>query len=1735
MKTIIHCLLASILIWTYSSSFALPIKDNTITENQTICAGDTPAKIDGKKPKDGDGPGTYIFLWQNSTNSLVWDTASGTYDSRDYTPPALFDTTYYRRIVFSGAYIDTSNMVVITVNPLPSISFSGDINICIGESSTITASGGVSYLWSTTETTPPITVTPTADSTYYITVTNANSCVNNDSVTVIVNPLPTITITGDDTICVGESTTLTASGGVSYLWSTTETTAAISVSPVANTTYYVTVTNGNDCVDDDSIKVIVNTLPTTGLTGSDTICEGSSTTLTASGGVTYLWSTTETTAAITVSPVITTIYTVTATDGNGCTDTEDTTVVVKLKPTASISGDDTLCLGETSTLTATGGGTYLWSTTETTAAINVSPVTTITYYVTVTAANGCTDVDSVLVVVHPLPTAILSGNDTICFGQSTTLTASGGVSYLWSNTETTAAINVSPTVNTAYIVTVTDINGCTDTDDTIVVVNLLPTAIITGDDSICYGESTTLTASGGVSYFWSTTEITPAINVSPTVTTGFSVVVTDANGCSDAEAITVTVHPLPTIIIAGDTNICIGESTTLTASGGTSYLWSTAETSPAINVSPLINTGYSVSVTDIYGCTDTKSTTVVVNLLPVPDITGVDTICFGEPTTLTATAGVSFIWSTGSTANPIIVSPTNDSTFYVTVTDINSCSEDTSILITVHPLPIPEITGIDTICLLDSTTLTASGGVSYLWSTSETTNSIKISPPACTTYSVTVTDANTCSDNTSRYVHVYPLPTPVISGIDTICLKDSTMLTASGGACYLWSTTETTASIKVSPDVSTTYSVTVTDVNTCSDDTTQFVKVRPLPIPIITGIDTICLLDSTTLTVSGGTDYLWNTTATTDFIKVSPSISTTYFVTVTDSNSCVEDISQYILVHPLPVPIISGIDTVCFSDSTTLTATGGVAYLWSTAETTDIIDISPPSCTTYIVTVTDANTCSKDTSRYVHVYPLPIPNIAGTDTICLLDSTTLTATGGVDYLWNTSDITDDIKISPPSSTTYTVTVTDANTCSKDTFRYVHVHPLPIPIISGIDTICFLDSTILTATGGVSYLWNTLETTDLITVSPDTGTTYSVIVTDSNTCHKDTLLFVKVHPLPIPLITGDDTICVGDATTLTASGGISYLWDNAEITDAITVSPTNSITYIVTVTDINSCSKDTLQFIKVHPLPIPEISGIDTICFNDSITLTATGGVEYLWNTLDINDNIKISPPACTTYSVTVTDINSCFKDTSRYVHVNPLPIPKISGIDTVCFKDTTILTASGGASYLWNNASIDDAITISPDNSTTYTVTATDINSCSDNISRLVTVHPLPIPKISGTFTVCEGSPSTLTASGGIEYLWSTGFTSNVMTIFPSVNTTLFVTVTDENGCFDSDDILISINSLPSASISGTDSICNGESTDNINCLITGNAPWSITYSNGDSTQTIENIATSPQSLTVNPSQTSTYTLTSVTDKNGCLAEDITGEATITVFEIPVATVNDNFEVCGTYTELTATPSVGIGRWTSLSDVTFNTDSLSPNANIDVPDFGSYTFIWTELNTICSDSDSAIVTFYEQPPVTDAGENQELFFEFQTELSATFDNIGTGVWTFIEGDGDFANPNSAITSVSDLKIGENILRWTISNGVCTPVFDDVAIIIIDLIIPTGFSPNGDNINDFFEIIGIINATPNEVVIYNRWGAKIFEANDYKNEWNGKNLSGQDLPEDTYFYAITVRGDISYNGYVVIKR
>jgi Zn-dependent metalloprotease len=591
-------------------------------------------------------------------------------------------------------------------------------------------------------------------------------------VPVTINSIPNISISPTNaTYCNGVPAVLTASGGTSYVWSNAATTPSINVSTAGN--YTVTGTDVNGCSATSAAATVTLSNPTVTLSPSGTvnICPSASVTITAPAGSNYSWSNGATTSSITVSSGGT--YTVTMTTSGGCTGivSAPVTVVVGSTPTPNITpaGPQAICAGNSITLTADPGTAYLWSNGATTQSISVN--TAGSYNVTVTYAGGCMGVSaSTVVTVNSLPTATItpSGPTTFCTGGNVTLSANAASSWLWSNGATTQSVNA--TSSGSYSVTITNANGCPDSEGPVTVtVNPLPIAVITpnGPTSFCNGGSVILTSNSGSSYSWSNSATTQGITV--TSSGIYTLTLTDGNGCTDTEQATVNVFATPnaTITPSGPTTFCSGGTVDLSSDPGSAYSWSTTESTQSITVNS--SGTYTLSFTDVNGCTDTESIVVTVNAAPsvIINAGGPTTFCDGGSVVLTANGGSSWDWNNSATTQSITV--TTSDTYTVTATDGNGCEGMAQQVVVVNPNPNATFTQVENLLVVDFIDA-STGATSWDWDFGDLSTSSSQNPShtyaSAGTYTVTliVTNSFGCTDTITQTVTVIALG--VQAGVD---------------------------------------------------------------------------------------------------------------------------------------------------------------------------------------------------------------------------------------------------------------------------------------------------------------------------------------------------------------------------------------------------------------------------------------------------------------------------------------------------------------------------------------------------------------------------------------------------------------------------------------------------------------------------------------------------------------------------------------------------------------------------------------------------------------------------------------------------------------------------------------------------------------------------------------------------------------------------------------------------------
>ncbi len=505
------------------------------------------------------------------------------------------------------------------------------------------------------------------------------------------SPLLNIT-SATNTICSGQSLTLSAAGANSYTWNNGATTASIVVSPNSNTLYSVTGTNSlTGCSTSTNQAIVVNQGPALSITSSPSvICSGQTVSLTASGANTYSWSNGASGATTTITALNNNLYLVTGTNSlTGCSSTINHFVAVNQGPVLSVAiSPSIICVGQTATLTANGASTYSWSTAASGPTTAITPLNSNFYSVSGTSSlTGCTSTVNQFVAVSQGPVlSIAISPSVICSGQSVTLTASGASTYSWSNGALSPVMVVTPLSNLVYSLSGTNtLTGCSSNASQMVLVNQsTPIGVFVSTSTICSGSSISMNAFGALTYSWSNGAIAPAITVSPSVTTIYTVQGTNANGCFSSISQQIFVNTLPTVVASsGNSQICAGQSVTLIANGANTYVWNNNGNNiigAQIIVSPSTSTSYSVTGTNNNGCSASANLSVTVNNVIVSITSSSAMICNGEPVVLTASGASTYSWSNGLTGAIITVTPNGNTTYTAIGTDTNTGCSKTALI-----------------------------------------------------------------------------------------------------------------------------------------------------------------------------------------------------------------------------------------------------------------------------------------------------------------------------------------------------------------------------------------------------------------------------------------------------------------------------------------------------------------------------------------------------------------------------------------------------------------------------------------------------------------------------------------------------------------------------------------------------------------------------------------------------------------------------------------------------------------------------------------------------------------------------------------------------------------------------------------------------------------------------------------------------------------------------------------------
>lgn len=976
----------------------------------------------------------------------------------------------------------------------------------------IGGTGLLSYLWSGGQITSNLN-TLSAGS-YTVTATDANACTADlvANVSNLGGP-QAVVLSNADVTCFGgsngtaEISVSSGNGPYSYQWqpfggNTTQATGLTAGN------YAVIITDVNGCVG--NIGIIINEPPSLNiqLSTSQATCGNANGSVAAvvsggTGAYQYSWSNG---AAVTssINLLASGMYTVTVTDANNCTSSSTAALsnaggpvlaVNNVSPASCNGGAD----GTATVVVNTGNGPYSYSWNPLGGnAPTASGLSAGNYAVSVTDVNGCSS-QQVVIIQEP---ASLSLQTTVTPTQcnanngSAQVMVSGGVgnyNYSWSSgssTDLAGGLNIGN-----YTVTVSDGNACTATAS-VNVTGLQGPAIssVNTNDALCFGAadgSAQVQFSNGVSpYTFSWSNGSSASGISGLAAGNYTVTVTDNFGCSDAKPFVIQQPQLLSLTVVPVNMVsCFGGndgSATANAAGGTapySYAWSTG--SSGSSAGSLSAGSYTLVITDQHGCTVTKNTTISEPALLSLSQQALSMVsCYGGSNgsaSFTVSGGTnpySYSWSNGGTSSGVNNLPAG--TYTLTVTDGKGCLTDSTIFIA-QPSAINFNTAVikNVSCFngnngqLGVSNYGGSAPYTYQWSNGATT--ANLSNLSAGSYTVTVSDLNACVKSMTLLVN-QPAVLSVQSSVSPIpCYGDNNAVIsvmANGGVppyYYSWSNGVTSNIVSsLSPG---SYTLTITDGNNCIFDTTYGITQPTLLTAVVASADTLCIGQSASLTavVNGGTpaySYQWNNSALVNSILVSPAVSATYSVTITDANGCDVTVgSIQVPVFPaLSVNLTVSDDTLCEGESTQLLAVasggngGPYTYSWN-AISTNIAGFTGTPDTTYPYQVSISDGCTvfePAAQQLVVVHPLPVVNFTplkaeGCNPVSVLFSATGQTSPGAVYNWTFGDNT--IGTGSAISHTYiqdgsfdvSLHITDIHGCEneKTQTNLVTVFPLPI--------------------------------------------------------------------------------------------------------------------------------------------------------------------------------------------------------------------------------------------------------------------------------------------------------------------------------------------------------------------------------------------------------------------------------------------------------------------------------------------------------------------------------------------------------------------------------------------------------------------------------------------------------------------------------------------------------------------
>ncbi|MBN8701568.1 MAG: gliding motility-associated C-terminal domain-containing protein [Bacteroidetes bacterium] len=1687
------------------------VKTTTVTDPQqiTILTAQSPPNCGSSNgsitvtPVTGVGP--YIYQWSPSgqTSAAATGLAAGIY-TLTVTDIISCQETFTITLNNNGGPTGE------TVTVVDALCFGN----CDGSISVSPVGGTTPYTYSWTDGQTNALATGLCMGTYILEVKDASNCIRfvTDEVDEPdqIDFGATITNATCGGICDGDIS-LAPSGGTgayTYLWSNAETTAQITA--LCGGSYTITLTDDNACEYSNTLTVNQNITIAISHTVTNSSCNGSCTgtaNFSASGGsgaYSYLWQPGGFTST-SLTGLCSGTYTITATDTLGCF---GTTTVQIAEPTSlsaatnSVAPTCNQCDGQASLVPSGGTApyTYVWGVGGTDSLVTGLCAGMITY--TVYDSFSCNTSGSFVLNNNGGPTGETFVTTSVtCFGAcdgTASITPIGGISpytYSWSTGETSSVAN--GLCGGVHSVQVTDSLGCVRTTTVSIdePTQLAATPVVTDATcGLCDGVIAVSPTGGTTPYTFAWNTASTASSVSALCVGIYTVVVTDANNCSQTLNVPVSNPNGPAIGLTTTSVTCFGfcDGTAISAASGATppytYLWSNASTDTSIT--GLCAGNYNIQLSDNAGCVSIQLFTVSAPAVVSGNASNTTPTCFGNcdgAIVMSGTGGISpysYLWNTTETTSSI--SALCAGNYTVTITDFNGCSTD--VVTTLTPPAVLTVTNTVTnpgCGLCDGVvTLSPLGGSSpytFNWSNGQTGQSI--TGVCAGSISYTVQDANSCTQ----------------SGVIVI--------NSSNGP-----TGET---------------ITTTSV-TCFGLCNGVASITPI----------------------GGTapyTYDWGGGQTGQ--TISGLCVGDYSVQITDGQSCVRTATLQILEPSVLATTSVVTDATCglCDGGISVTPNGGTSpytYLWDDGSTNN--NVSLLCIGVYTVTVRDANNCSQTSSIPVSNPNGPSLTLTTTSVNCY-GACTGSATaivsgvmGPYTYSWSNSNTTDTL-ITNVCGGNYSIKVSDNLGCATINVFTIDEPAQFIENATITSPTCGQCNGLITLapTGGtlpISYQWNTGDT--ITTVSNVCAGAYNLLVTDGNNCTKSITYPVSNTGGPTgETITTTSVSCFGQCTgtaTVTPVGGTApytYLW-------LVLGNTTNSVTglcaddYYIQVSDANSCIRTTSLSIAepptftINPTVVAPTCGV---C-DGVITLNPTGGTSpytFSWNTGDVT--AAVSNLCAGNYSVTVSDVTGC--PTAYQVALNN-PGISVAVITTSvsCFgvcdgTATSIVTGTNTPfTYSWNNGDTNANTTGLCDGN--YSMQVTDNIGCIAVTSfsidfPLPVAANLPITTNPTCFGDCDGNVNII-AIGGVSpynYSWSNGNTTSASTGLCAATYTLVIS--DKNGCSNT---LQNQLTEPSALVltkTVTPAVCSNVTDGTIDITVSGGTTtytyqWSGSVS--ATTEDITNLAAG------------TYTVL-VTDAKGCTQSDT---ASFSYQLILNAIAGNDTSFCeGALLALNGTASTNAitYQWTDLA--TSTTVGVAASVTV-TPTVGTTNYILTIVNGVCTDKDTVMVSSVALP-VVDAGQDVSVYLNGTTTVGGNPTGPVGSTYNWIPVVG-LSNPTDANPVATPSVTTSYTVIVTTSLG-CSNSDNVVVTVLPEISFYNGLSPNGDGVNDYW-MIDNIQKFPNCLVeVYNRWGELLFSSVGYSNPWDGT-YKGEQLPVGTYYYVINLNDSEfpdPYSGPIVIMR